>query len=86
MLDEVTRGEIVEQELNAMIERRALRATGEQQFIEDAWAESSRVHRQRERQRNRWEWIRFFERMAASHARTSENYERRARELLGEGG
>ncbi len=85
MLNDVVRGEKLEAELNAMIEKRALKASGEQQFIEDAWAESARVHQRRTRERNRWEWIRFFERMAENHARMSEDYGRRASALLGEG-
>ncbi len=85
VLNDVVRGEKLEAELNAMIEKRALKASGEQQFIEDAWAESARVHQRRTRERNRWEWIRFFERMAENHARMSEDYGRRASALLGEG-
>ncbi len=34
------------------------------------------------RERNRWEWVRFFDRMAESHARLSEDYERRAAALM----
>lgn len=82
---DIAPGELVEHELNRLIEKRALKATGEQRYIEELYAESTRVHRQRERQRNRWEWIRFFERMAENHAAMAEDYSRRAGALLEEG-
>jgi len=44
--------------------------------------ESERRHRARIREQNRWEWVRYFDRMAASHARLSESYRERAERLV----
>lgn len=49
--------------------------------VEDLWMESTRRHYQRRREEHRWAWVRHFDRMAASHARISEDYQRRAEEL-----
>jgi len=43
--------------------------------------ESERRHRARIREQNRWEWVRFFDRMAQSHAKLSESYRERAERL-----
>jgi len=40
-----------------------------------------RRHHEKIRQRNRWEWVRFFDRMAQAHAGIAKDYERRAEEL-----
>ena len=84
MPDDAARGETIEKELDLLIERRALKTTAEQRRVEDLWRDSEREHRAKVRERNRWEWIRFFERMARSHAATSEDYARRAQALLEE--
>jgi hypothetical protein len=46
------------------------------------WMESERRHRARIWEQNRWEWVRFFDRMAQSHARLSQDYRDRAEKLL----
>ncbi len=56
MLDEVTRGEAIEKELDAMIERRALKASGEQRTIEELWRESCRAAGARECRETRARW------------------------------
>jgi len=38
-----------------------------------------------QREQNRWEWVRYFNRMAKSHAALAADYERRADELCEEG-
>jgi hypothetical protein len=50
----------------------------------DLWRESTRRYHQRRREQHRWEWIRHFDKMADSHARISEDYRRRADELVKE--
>lgn len=75
-----------ESQLNALVERRGLQADPEQQRVEDLFAESTRRHHAKLREQHRWEWIRFFDRMAESHARMSEDYQRRAAALLEEPG
>jgi hypothetical protein len=49
---------------------------------QEMWMESVVRYNEREREQNRWEWVRFFDRMAQSHARISEEYEARAQKLL----
>ncbi len=61
MLEDVARVEAAEHELNAFIERRALKMNPEQQRIEDGWAESTRRYNARnreERLRERLGWHR----------------------------
>ena len=82
LLDEVARGEVIEKELDAMIERRARKGDVDPDELEEMWRESVRRDREKQRERNRWEWIRFFERMAESHAAMSQDYARRAAALL----
>ena len=69
--------------IDELIERRAREksAAGERAAM---YAESSRRHREKKREQHLWEWVRFFDRMTASHARMSEDYQRRAEALLEE--
>jgi hypothetical protein len=86
-VDVVARGEWVEKELTAFIAKRdkqRRRAEGERR-TEEAWAESERRYDARRRRQNRALWFAHFCRMADSHARISEDYERRAEELCEEG-
>ena len=53
--------------------------------LEPSYLESVRRYNTQRREQNRWEWVRFFDRMAASHRALSEDYERRAEELCEEG-
>jgi hypothetical protein len=48
------------------------------------YAESTRRHREKLREANRWEWVRFFDHMAQQHRALSEDYERRALALVEE--
>jgi hypothetical protein len=85
---DIARGELVEAELDAMIRRRDTeRRKSEGERLEEVlWAESERRYTRRQREQNRWEWVRYFDRMARNHARLSEEYERRAEELCEENG
>ena len=59
MLEDAIRGEMAEQQIDAFIERRALKMNPEQQRIEDGWAESTRRYNARHREavlRQRLEW------------------------------
>jgi hypothetical protein len=72
----------VDTELDRLISRRASTDHREDpQTREELWKMSVRRHHEKIRQRNRWEWVRFFDRMAQSHARIAQDYERRAEEL-----
>jgi L-fucose mutarotase/ribose pyranase (RbsD/FucU family) len=78
----VMRADTVDAELDRLISRRAstdTQTTADE--LEPGYQESVRRHHEKIRQRNRWEWVRFFDRMAESHARIAQDYERRAEEL-----
>jgi hypothetical protein len=51
---------------------------------EELWMESTWRFHARRREENRWAWIRHFARMAANHAKLSEDYQRRAEKLYNE--
>jgi Holliday junction resolvase-like predicted endonuclease len=90
LLNEVARVEKLEAELNAMIERRALRASGEQDVIEQFWRESSRRVEARTRRENRARWHAFHldqaERIRRTMAALISEHEAKASALLeGEG-
>ncbi len=79
---DVMRADTVDAELDRLISRRAStdhRTSADE--LEASYVESVRRHHEKIRQRNRWEWVRFFDRMAQSHARIAQDYERRAEEL-----
>ncbi len=70
--------------IDTLIERRSPERS-EANELADLWAASARRrHRERKRRKNSALWYEFFSRMADSHARLSENYERRAVALLEE--
>jgi hypothetical protein len=72
----------VNAEIDRLISRRASEdTTSDPTTLEASYVESVRRHHEKIRQRNRWEWVRFFDRMAESHARIAQDYERRAEEL-----
>ncbi len=72
----------VNAEIDRLISRRASEdTTSDPTTLEPGYLESVRRHHEKIRQRNRWEWVRFFDRMAESHARIAQDYERRAEEL-----
>ena len=52
---------------------------------EALWEESVRRNRERRRREIRAEWFGFFSRMAESHARIAQDYQRRAEELCQKG-
>ncbi len=52
--------------------------------VEDLWRESVKKDRERKRREIRWAWVRYFDALAASHARLAQSFEERAQELLEE--
>jgi hypothetical protein len=72
-----------ERQLNDLVERRATEKNNAN-AREETYKQSVRRHREKRQEQNRWGWIRFFDRMAQSHARMSEDYERRASALYEE--
>jgi hypothetical protein len=76
----------VDTELEKLITRRA--STDHETTADERsrlWRDSLRRHKAATRERNRWAWVRYFDKMAASHAALSEDYKRRAEELCQEG-
>ena len=82
MLDPVA-VERAEKSLDEFINSRS-KAKDKANAEEVMYAESVRIHHAKRLERNRWEWVRFFDRMALSHRELSEDYERRAEGLLQE--
>jgi hypothetical protein len=78
---EIARGYQVEADLERLIERRSRKGEVDPDEREEAWMESVRRHHAKIRERNRWEWVRYFDRMAENHAKLSEDYQRRAEKL-----
>ena len=68
-------------QIDVLIDRRA-RERSKANDLEAFYVESVRRFNERRRQANRWEWIRFFDRMAASHPTLATSYENWAEALL----
>jgi hypothetical protein len=83
-VDTVAHGEMVEKELDAFIERRSRKGEVDPEEQEELWMESVRRFHDRRREENRWAWIRYFDRMATSHRKLSQDYQRRAEALCDE--
>ena len=79
---DVIHRDTVDRDLERLLVTRASQdTTSDPTTLEPGYLESVRRHHEKIRQRNRWEWVRFFDRMAQSHARIAQDYERRAEEL-----
>jgi hypothetical protein len=79
---EIARGEMVEKELNAMIERRSRQKDPEE--ASEAWQESVRRYNVRRREENRFAWCDYFERLSACLRARAEEYDHRAQMLIEE--
>lgn len=77
--------ERIESELDAFIEKRA-REAKDAAKVEEAWKESERAHRQRQREENRLAWREFYLNLANAHeAHASRHREKAAALSNGEG-
>jgi len=84
---DIARGEMVEKELNAMIERRSRQKDPEEES--EAWQESVRRYNAKRREENRLAWCDYFSHLAGALRARAEEYEHRSQSLLedrGEGG
>jgi hypothetical protein len=81
---DIARGEAIEKELEAFIERRS-RQSGEERPEEVLYAQSVRRYHSRQSREIAAAWFAHFCRMAENHAKISEDYERRAEQLCQEG-
>jgi 16S rRNA A1518/A1519 N6-dimethyltransferase RsmA/KsgA/DIM1 with predicted DNA glycosylase/AP lyase activity len=79
---DIAPGELVEQSLDAMIERRS-RHNPERER-EEMYMESVRKYHTRNRKQIRAEWYAYFRRIAESLRRRAEEYDRRAEALMEE--
>jgi hypothetical protein len=77
---DIARGEMVEKELNAMIERRSRQKYPEE--ASEAWQESVRRYNARRREENRLAWCDYFSHLAGSLRTRAEEYDRRAQTLM----
>jgi hypothetical protein len=88
---DVVRGESVEKELTAFIERRdrQRRRTQGERLAEEAWMESERRYNEKRRRENRANWYRWHLDQAERHRRTLEglitHHETQASRLCAEG-
>jgi hypothetical protein len=81
VIEDVEAAERVEAELDNFISKRS-REREEAHRVEAAWAESARRHRARRRERNRQEWLAFYEHMNRLHlGLAAEHADRRSRLL-----
>jgi hypothetical protein len=79
---DIARGEMVEKDLNAMIERRSRQKDPEE--ASEAWQESVRRYNVRRREENRLAWCDYFERLSACLRARAEEYDHRAQMLMEE--
>ena len=79
---DIARGEMVEKELNAMIERRSRQKDPEE--ASEAWQESVRRYNVRRREEGRLAWCDYFERLSACLRARAEEYDHRAQMLMEE--
>jgi hypothetical protein len=77
---DIARGEMVEKELNAMIERRSRQKDPEE--ASEAWQESVRRYNVRRREENRLAWCDYFSHLAGSLRARAEEYDHRAQALM----
>lgn len=71
-------------DLDRLIERRGS-SEPNPDTMEPSYAESVRKFNARRREANRWEWVRYFDRLARNHARLSEEHAARAEALMESG-
>ena len=77
---DITRGEMVEKELDAMIERRSRQKDPDEES--ELWQESVRRYNVRRREENRVAWCDYFSHLAGALRARAEEYDHRAQALL----
>jgi 8-oxo-dGTP pyrophosphatase MutT (NUDIX family) len=77
--------DVATDQLDALIERRASREPDPDE-LEPSYAESVRRFHTRRREAHKWEWVRYFDRLARNHARLARENEARAAALIEEVG
>ena len=79
---DVAHGEMVEQQLDAMIQRRARKGDVDPDEREELWKASVRRYNARRREENRLAWCDYFERLSACLRARAEEYDQRAQTLM----
>jgi hypothetical protein len=79
---ELARGEKIEKEIHAMIERRSRKGEVDRDENEELWKESVRRYNARRREENRLAWQSYFCRLAGSLRARAEEYDHRAQALM----
>jgi hypothetical protein len=77
---DVTHGEKIEKELDAMIERRSRQKDPDE--TSELWQDSVRRYNARRREENRLAWCDYFGRLAACLRARAEEYDHRAQTLM----
>jgi hypothetical protein len=77
---DIARGEMVERELDAMIERRSRQKDPDEEH--DLWQESVRRYNAKKREENRLAWCDYFTHLAGSLRARAEEYDHRAQALM----
>jgi hypothetical protein len=77
---DIARGEMVEKELNAIIERRARQKDSDEEH--EIWQESVRRYNAKRREENRFAWCDYFSHLAGALRARAEEYDHRSRALL----
>jgi hypothetical protein len=77
---DIARGEMVEKELDAMIERRSKQKDPAEEH--ELWRESVRRHNERRQAELRAEWHGYFCRLAGTLRARAEEYDQRAQTLM----
>ena len=81
---DIARGEMVERELDAMIERRSRQKDPDEEH--EIWQESVRRYNAKRREENRLAWCDYFSHLASALRARAEEYDHRSRALLEERG
>jgi hypothetical protein len=75
---DITRGEMVEKQLDSLIERRSRNGQLDPDEREELWKESVRRYNAHRREENRLAWQSYFSRLAGSLRARAEEYDQRA--------
>ncbi len=73
--------DVATDQLDKLIERRSS-SNLDPDELEPSYAESVRRFHARRQESHRWEWVRYFDRMARNHARLAEEHAARAEALM----
>jgi thiamine monophosphate synthase len=79
---EAARGEMVERELDAMIERRSRKGEVDPEEREELWKAGVRAYNARRKEENRRAWCEYFEHIAFSLRERAAEYDQRAQILM----